>query len=155
NLSDTAIYYYKLSLNKFSKTNYDEELRNIYQGLYECYNLKGDFKNALHYHTALLDEEKKLLNVENNRQLALLNIAYDTERKEKDYQVLLKDNALKVSLLKSKNTVMWLVIVALGFTILLCLYIYNRFYTKKKANRQLKVLNHQVVQQNNELEKLN
>jgi signal transduction histidine kinase len=153
--NDTAIYYYVLCLNKLSKTNYDELLRNTYQGLFACYNRKNDYKNALYYHMALLETEKKLLNLENNRQLAMLNISFDTERKEKDYRGLLKDNELKASLLKSKNTVIWLTIVVLGFTILLCLYMYNRFYIKKKANKLLEELNYTITKQNIEFEKLN
>ncbi len=155
NKLDTAIFYYKLALSKLIKTNYDEDLLRIYLGLYKCYNNKQEYKEALTYHVALLETEKKLLNVENKRQLAILNIMFDTERKEKDYRVLLKDNELKASLLKSKNTFLWLIVVALGFMILLCLYLYNRFYVKKKANKQLEELNAKISSRNAEFEKLN
>ena len=149
-----AIYYYRLSLSRIDSTDYDEMLDEIYQGLFECYNTIGDYRTALEYHVLLLQTQKKLLNVENARQLAELNINFDLERKEKDYEVLRADNELKESLIKRKTTFIWLVVIALGFTIALCANIYNRLYSKKKANRQLEALNVTITEQNTALNKL-
>lgn len=149
-----AIYYYRLSLSRLDKTDYDEMLDEIYQGLFDCYNAINDYRTALEYHVLLLQTQKKLLNVENARQLAQLNIAFDLERKEKDYEVLRADNELKESLIKRKTTFIWLIVIALGFTIVLCLNVYNRLYAKKRANRQLETLNHTITEQNTALNKL-
>jgi len=154
-LMDTAIHYYQLCLNTLAKTNYDEMFRDAYQGLFECYSFKGEYKNALNYHILLLETVKGLLNVENNRQLASLNIAFETERKEKDNQVLRNENELKELQIKRNNLFMWFTVTLLGFTIILCFAIYNRFHAKKKANLLLEELNHKVTHQNSELEKLN
>lgn len=150
-----ALYYYTLSLSKLSSTDYDEMLQNVYQGLYECYSSKGDYRTALQYHVLLLETQKRLLNVENARQLSMLNISFDLERKVKDNEVLRADNELKESLIKRKTTFIWLVVIALGFTIVLCLNIYNRLYAKKRANRQLEALNLTVTEQNTKLALLN
>jgi signal transduction histidine kinase/Tfp pilus assembly protein PilF len=150
-----AIDFYQLSLAKVEKTNYDEIMEGIYDGLFQCYRSVGDYRSALQNHLLLLDVEKRLLNVENKRQLALLNISFDVERKDKDNLVLRTDNELKEVLINRKNALMWLVFVALGFTIAFCLIIYHRLYAKKKANRLLKDLNHKILNQNNELALLN
>ena len=150
-----ALYYYTLSLSKLSSTDYDEMLQNVYQGLYECYSSKGDYRTALQYHVLLLETQKRLLNVENARQLSMLNISFDLERKVKDNEVLRADNELKESLIKRKTTFIWLVVIALGFTLVLCLNIYNRLYAKKRANRQLEALNLTVTEQNTKLALLN
>ncbi len=150
-----ALYYYTLSLSRLSSTDYDEMLQNVYEGLYNCYSSKGDYKTALQYHVLLLETQKRLLNVENSRQLSMLNISFDLERKVKDNEVLRADNELKESLIKRKTTFIWLVVIALGFTIVLCLNIYNRLYAKKRANRQLEVLNLTVTEQNTKLALLN
>jgi signal transduction histidine kinase len=155
NKFDSAIIYYQKCINKLSKTNYDEILRNAYQGLYSCFYFKKDFKIALEYHQLLLQSEKNLLNVENNRQLAILNITFNNELKEKDNQVLRESNKLKEIEIKRETTLMWLIIVLLGLAIILCLFIYNRFYIKKKANTLLAELNKKIIQQNNELKNLN
>ena len=142
-------------MNKLIKTKYNEDLFRVYKGLFTCYNKKQDLKQAIAYHVLLFETEKKLLDVENKRQLAILNITFDTERKEKDYQVVLKDNALKASMLQSKSTFLWLIVVVLSFTILLCLYLYNRFYIKKRANKKLEELNLTITNRNLEFKKLN
>ncbi len=152
---DKAIYYYHLSLKKVQTTGYDEILEGIYRGLFECYILKGDYKSALENHIELLRIEKRLLNVENNHQLALLNISFDSERKDKDNQMLKADNEVKELLIKRKNILMWLVVSALGFTIVLCFAIYNRLYANRKANTMLTDLNAKITHQNNELATLN
>lgn len=152
---DSALYYYHFSLDKLRKSNYNEELLRALRGLYTCYLGKQDYKTALSYHEDMLNTEKKLLDVENQRQLALLNLTFDTERKERDYQQLEKDNQLNASELKSKNTFIWLIITLLCFTILLCLYFYNRFYFRKKAHQKLKSLNAQLRERNEGFEKLN
>jgi signal transduction histidine kinase/Tfp pilus assembly protein PilF len=152
---DSAIVYYNIALDKYGKTNYNEDLLRTYKGLYTSYLAKSDYKTALGYHESILETEKKLLDVENKRQLAIVNISFDTERKEQDYKVLLKDHELQASLIKSKNTFIWLIVAVLGFTILLCLYVYNRFYIKKKANKKLEDLNLTITDQNIQLKNLN
>ena len=153
--TDKAIEHYQLSLKKVQSTGYDEILEGIYRGLFECYQLKGNYQLALSSHIKLLEIEKRLLNVENNRQLALLNISFDSERKDKDNQMLKADNEVTELLLKRKNNLMWLSIAALGFTIALCFTIYNRLYVNRKANNTLKELNTKIILQNNELATLN
>src|SRR5262249_30224261 len=106
------------------------------------------------YHVALLETQRRLLDVEKARQLSVLTISFDLERKEKDNQVLRADNELKESLIKRKTTFIWLVVIALGFTLVLCLYIYNRLYAKKKVNYALARLNDQLETANREKDKL-
>ncbi len=150
-----ALSYYRLSLSRLSSTDYDEMLQNIYQGLYECYTYMRDYKTALQYHVLLLDAQKRLLNVETARQLSVLNITFDLERKEKDNEVLRADNALKESLIKRKTIFIWLIVIALGFSLVVCVSVYNRLYVKKAANRKLEVLNMTVTDQNTKLALLN
>jgi signal transduction histidine kinase len=150
-----ALSYYRLSLSRLSSTDYDEMLQDIYQGLYECYSGMHDYKTALQYHVLLLDTQKRLLNVESARQLAVLNISFDLERKEKDNEVLRADNELKESLIKRKTIFIWLIVIALGFSLVVCLSVYNRLYVKKAANRKLEALNMTVTDQNSKLAFLN
>jgi len=152
---DSALKYYTASLHKLSRSNYNDLLLKTYQGLFSIYKLKNKLEEAITYQTLVLETEKKLLDVENKKQLAILSITFDTERKERDYQVLLKDNALKASQLESKNTFIGLIVALLGFSVIFCLYMYNRLYVKKKANKLLEQLNHKIILQNAELEKLN
>src|SRR5208283_191206 len=57
---EKALTYYRLSINCLDKLNFDDLLCKNYQGLFSCYQHKGDYPQALHYHILLLDAEKKL-----------------------------------------------------------------------------------------------
>lgn len=54
------------------------------------------------------------------------NLYSERNDEEKDYEVLRADNELKELLIKRKTTFIWLIVIALGFTIALCLNVYNR-----------------------------
>ena len=154
-LVDKALGCFDVSLSNLKNLDFDELLQVNYKGLYECFNASGNYKKALQYHELLLETEKKLLNVENHRQLAILQLTFNTERKEKDNQVLRKDNELKAMTIKRKSTFLWLIVLLLFSSILLCINIYNRFYRKIKANKTLEELNSKITIQNKALEKLN
>ncbi|HEY4785601.1 MAG TPA: HAMP domain-containing sensor histidine kinase, partial [Bacteroidales bacterium] len=152
---DLAISQYLLSIKMIKESNLYEILQMDYQGLYECYYAQGNIRKALEYHVLLLDVEKELLNAENNRQLAILHISFESETKEKDNQVLRKDIELKEMTIKRKTTFIWLIILAFASSTLLCILLYRRYYSKQKANRVLESLNSKITKQNRELEKLN
>lgn len=150
-----AIPMFTLSIKKINESNLYDIIRDDYLGLYECYQWVGDVTQALHYHILLFDIEKKLLNTENNKQLAILQVSFDLERKEIDNNILRKDNDLKEMTIKRESAFLWLIIVALGFTVLLCILIYSRFKSKQRANKTLESLNIKILKQNETLEKLN
>lgn len=150
-----AISMFTLSLEKIKESNLYDIMRDNYLGLYECYLSAGDIKQALHYHVLILEIEKKLLDVENNKQLAILLISFDTERKEIDNRILKKDNELKEMTIKRESAFLWLFVAALGFSFLLSILIYGRFKNKQKANQILEDLNYKISKQNETLEILN
>jgi signal transduction histidine kinase len=153
--SQKALPYFELSLSCIQLTDMFDLYGDNYQGLYKCYAALGNFEKALYYHELLFETEKNSLNVANHRQLEVLQITYNNERKEKVNQVLRKENELKEMAIKRKNTFIGLIIALLLSSILLSLVIYNRFYNKIKANRKLEELNGKITIQNKALEKLN
>jgi signal transduction histidine kinase/tetratricopeptide (TPR) repeat protein len=150
-----AVFYYQHCLDLSLVLNLSELCRDACLGLYKAQINSGDSAKALAYYLRFSDYEKKLLKAENNRQLAELRITFESEKKEKDNQVLRKDNELKEMTIRRKSTLIVFFIVSLSLTFLLCLLIYYRFEHKRRANHQLEKLNNKVVQQNKELEKLN
>jgi signal transduction histidine kinase len=127
----------------------------IYKGLYDCYHAQNHIAEAHKYYVLYSQSEKNVLKAENNRQLTEMRILFDSEKKEKANEVLRKENELKAMTIKRKSALIWLTISALAFTILLSIYIYNRFNNKRKANIELERLNEKILHQNNKLEVLN
>jgi len=150
-----AIKRYESSLAIAKSANLEEMFRDIYHGLFRCYMAIQDSAGALRYHMLLSDAEMKKQKAENDQQLSELRIIFETEKQEKAYEVLRKDNELKEMTIKRKNAWIWMVIIALIFTLLFSILLFSRFNNKRKANRKLEELNNRILTQNKELEKLN
>jgi len=152
---DSAIPYFQNSLIKAQTSNLTEIVLYANQGLYQCYLNKQNLEKALDYYIRFSDTEKKKLQAENSQQLSELRVTFESEKKEKDNQFLRKENELKEMSIMRKSALMWLILIILAFTILLCILIYIRFETKRKANDELQILNDKILAQNRELDNLN
>jgi signal transduction histidine kinase len=115
----------------------------------------GDSSRALEYHLLLSEIEKNNLKAENDRQLAELRVSFDSEKKEKDNQVLRQENALKQMAIQRKNVIMWLIFSVLLLTVVLAILIYSRFEYKRRENKELGALNARILSQNQQLDRLN
>ena len=108
-----AIRYYSLSLDRIKNMDYDDIFQEDYKGMFSCYQALKQYKIALYYHCLLLETEKRLLSVENTRQMAIIQFSYNLEKKEKDNQVLRKDIELKEMTIKRKSAVMLFILALL------------------------------------------
>ncbi|NJK85740.1 MAG: hypothetical protein HC906_07005 [Bacteroidales bacterium] len=83
----------------------------------------------------------KLLKAENDRQLNELRLQFETEKKEKDNEMLRNENALNEMNIKRKNALLWMFIVVVLFSVIFVILIYSRLSQKRKANKELRKLN--------------
>jgi signal transduction histidine kinase len=134
----TAIVFFEKGLSKMGEANRSEFKSEAFFGLYKCHRQLGDFEKALQFHEHYAEAERNALLAENNQQLAELRVSFDMERKENDNQLLRQENELKQLALKQRAWIIWSTVVALFFTILLCLLIYNRYVQKRKSHTELK-----------------
>jgi signal transduction histidine kinase/Tfp pilus assembly protein PilF len=155
NQSDTARQSFGLCLEKAKAANLTQLYHHAYWGLYQCFLRQNNLTKSLEYYILFAEAEKKLMKTEDNQRLAELRISFETEKKEKDNEVLRKDNELKQMTILHKNAFIWMFIIALFFTIAFAIMFYFRFENKKKANRRLEQLNNQVTKQNLEFARLN
>jgi len=155
NQPDSARQSFELCLRKAKSANLTELNHDGYWGLYKCYLANNDYEKSLQYYTLFALAEKKLIQAENNHRLSELRITFESERKEKDNEVLRKDNELKKMTILRKDAFLWIFIIALVFTAVFTVMLYTRFESKKRANQGLEKLNNKIVKQNKELEKLN
>ncbi len=155
NLIDSAKQSYSLCLEKAKSANLTQLDHDGYWGLYQCYLSQHDFSKSLEYYIQYAQSEKKTIQAEDNHRLSELRISFETEKKEKDNEVLRKENELKEMTILHKNALIGMFIIALAFTIAFMFMFYFRFENKKKANKRLEQLNNQITIQNIELGKLN
>jgi two-component sensor histidine kinase/Flp pilus assembly protein TadD len=109
---------------------------------------KGNYERALFYTEELLEVKDKIMSKEKAESLALMQVRYETERKENQIVLLERDKALRDSQLELNQVWIRLLIggaVLLGIIVLL---IWNQFKMsqkgKEKVEMLLKELNHRV-----------
>ena len=153
--SDSAKQLFNLCLEKANSANLTQLSKDGYWGLYKCAVIEKDLIKSLENYIIFAEADKKLMKAEDNHRLAELRISFETEKKEKDNEVLRKDNELKQMTILHKNAFIWMFIIALFFTIAFTIMFYFRSENKKKANERLEQLNNHITNQNQKLENLN
>jgi len=155
NQPDSAQHLFELCLYKAKLANLTEVFHDSYWGLYRCYLIEGHYAKALQYYVLFSEADKKQIRAENNQELAELRLTFESEKKEKDNELLRQDNEFKKNTILRKDAFILMAVIALSISAVFALLFYTLFETKKKAHRKLAKLNDKVVIQNFELEKLN
>lgn len=82
----------------------NNELRDAYEGLAMAYEKTGSYKRAFEFQSNLTDLKDEMRSVENEEKLGNLRVQHDIETKEKEIQLLNKDNELQATQLDSAST---------------------------------------------------
>ncbi len=143
-----ALKYFEESNIIAAKTEYIDVMINNYHFISEMYEKTGDYKKALMFFSKSVSLKDSVFNVEKHKQFANMQTKYETEKKERQNQLLKAENDLKkVEIAKQKTQRNLLIIVV--FVILISLLMMSKLYKQKaKTNKIINV-------QKAELEKLN
>ena len=136
---DEAEKYYKLALKVAKESNFNEETVLCYESFSSLYRKKGQYEKALEYMTLFKELSDSLLNKENLKQLNELNAHYETERKEREIELLRKDSELNEKIIKQQKQVRWALLFGLFLLSFSVVSIYLRYRFKQKANRILEM----------------
>ena len=130
-------------------------LSNLYKG-------KGDLEKAYAYYKLYSEAKDTLLNEGNSKLITEMNTKYTTEKKEKEIELLKKNEDIQnLELAKKKNeldrqrTVSISVFVGFLLLMIVAVLMYSRFRLKKKANEQLQSAFNQIEDKNSQIEKSN
>jgi tetratricopeptide (TPR) repeat protein len=181
-LKDITVYCLKtlgdvnMALKKYDDAeNYYLEAENIateihakllisdgYLSLSNLYNNKQDLKKAYAYYKLYSETKDTLLNEGNSKLITEMNAKYTTEKKEKEIELLKKNEDIQtLELAKKKNelerqqTVSISVFVGFILLMIVAVLMYSRFRLKKKANEQLQSAFNQIEEKNTQIEKSN
>ena len=106
-LENQGVIYSNLGRHKEGVENLNQALRlveslgvkrhvkDIYTDLWQAYRDAGDYKSALESHIKLFDISKELGNKENENRLAELQVQYESEKKQKEIQLLTRDKQIQ------------------------------------------------------------
>ncbi len=128
---------------ELNATNY---MVRYYELLYKLYSGLGDYKAALDYHLKLYATEKDILTKTNSRRISQLQTQYDTLKKEKETEVLKRENKIqKLSLSKTRLTrntfIAGFLLLAVILTLLFKKYLHLfTFWKKQKYMGQFRLV---------------
>lgn len=130
-------------------------LRNGYFSLYELFSDQNDYDNALDYYKAYSVVKDSLISEQGKNKLAELRIKYETEEKERENEILRKNNSIQNLKLSRERNIRYFFSVILVLTIVLIVLLFNRYATRKRTAKILTEKNIQINKINQDLRKLN
>ncbi|MCX7611360.1 MAG: tetratricopeptide repeat protein [Ignavibacterium sp.] len=144
NRLDSAIYYYKLTLRTADSLHYNYLISYALENLSNLYSKKGDYRNAFENLKMFIKYKDSLDNIEKNSRIAQLEIAYETEQKDK----IIAQNKLE---LQQRN--LWLVISLISIVLIVSFTTFSYYHLKNKRERELKELEYKKELEKAQLEK--
>jgi two-component system, NarL family, sensor kinase len=140
-----ALSYQLKALELSQQLDSKDLLLNTYESLGVVNKNLNDYKQAFYYQGLANAVKDSMLNVENTKQIAEMQTKYDTDKKEKENQLLTSDNALKATTIQQQNTERNLLILSIVGIVLLSLLLYNRYKLKQKALFQKELIHEQTL----------
>lgn len=153
---------YRLALNYFFKSlsiaqeikSMDQIKRN-YNNISEAFKQTGKFEKAIKYKELYIDIKDSLFNIQKHNEISKIRTAFETEKKEKQIEILHKEKEAGEAELKRKNLAIWFAVSGLTFISLLVLLLYSRNRIKKKTNLKLSRINDELEKSEKQLKQLN
>ena len=114
-----------------------ENERQAAKELAETYAAVNDYKKAFAYHKKYKELNDSIFNEKNSKKMAELQARYDFEKKEKEIQLLKKNEEIQqLKLKRQKNFTYSLIIISL-LVLLIAILTYTRYRLKDRTNRAL------------------
>lgn len=134
NIPDSAVYYVKKGIDDAIKSGNNTYLMKNYQTLSSIYEKTGALGKALDMHKKFMGVKDSIFDTEKNKQIEEMTARFETEKKEKENQLLRKNIEIQ-----QRTTL--LLIISLVAIILIALLLYYFYRLKNKALKQQSKLN--------------
>lgn len=128
---------------------------DAYLGLTDWFKAQRDFEQAFVYHQKYTTLKDSLYNNQKSRQVAEMQVLYETEKKDLDNQALKDEKARQKAVIKQQRIITLLVVVALVVSIVLAYNLFRQRQQKQKVNELLKQKNEEIFTTNDILAELN
>ncbi|MCD4746251.1 MAG: tetratricopeptide repeat-containing sensor histidine kinase, partial [Bacteroidales bacterium] len=150
NYDSSKIYIDKvLEVAKSMKWNH--LLKSVYKSYADLYSAKGNYKKALEYYKLFKEVHDSLYSYESTKTIAEIQTKYEIVKKEKEIQLLQRDNEIKELELNKRRFERNSIFAGFILIVILVLVLYNRNRIKNKANKLLNEKNEQIENANSEL----
>jgi tetratricopeptide (TPR) repeat protein len=141
-----SLKYNNKALEIFKNIGNKEGIQNTYSSLSELYENLGNYELALTFHKLYIDIKDTLLNELSNKQIAEMNTKYESEKKEKDIQLLTKDKKLQVAEIGKQKLIKNLFIIGFAVAIIIAFIVLRLFKATKKQKIIIEHQNEQIFE---------
>lgn len=125
---EEALNYYFMVLDISQKTGSKLKIIQTLQKISKTYEKTNDFKKALEFSYKYIQLKDSILNAEMEYEISKLQLKYDTEKKDKEIKLLMKDAQIR------RNFVILLIAIITGLLVISIMFFYL-FKTKTKLLR--------------------
>ncbi|WP_266365414.1 histidine kinase dimerization/phosphoacceptor domain -containing protein [Tellurirhabdus rosea] len=129
-------------------------LRDIHRMLFRVDSARGSYLSAIRHFQLYKALNDSLFNEAKSKQLAQLQIQYDTRTKEQNIALLTKQSELQQSALKRARTTQTAMMFGAVLLAGLLGVSYNRYRLKQRSNRLLEAKQREIDQKNQSLEQI-
>jgi tetratricopeptide (TPR) repeat protein/serine phosphatase RsbU (regulator of sigma subunit) len=143
-----AINTLEKSTREFELLESNTLLTSNYRNLALLYSQQNNFKKAFENQLKYSNLNDSLFQESSFRQIAELQTKYESEKKEKEIELLNKENEIKEQ--RNKKTTSLLYAICIG-ALIVGYVIYNRYQFKQKANRKLELAYSEIEAKNKDI----
>lgn len=128
-----------------------KNLISNYRNWYRADSAMGNFDAALSHYKMLTAINDSSFNEAKIKQISELQIQYETEKKDKNIQLLSKQDLLQKKELHQASVLRNVTLAAFALLIIVLILLYNGFRLKQIANHKLELKQREINQKNQEL----
>lgn len=130
-----ALQHFNVSLEIFKKTKSTLQLEKIYKLLAETDQLAGDLNSSVKNYQLYIEIKDSIYEKDLSQQFVEMNTKYETEKKQKQNELLTTKNKLSEETIKEQKIFSYFIITALLLLSGLAYFIFRGLKQQKKANR--------------------
>ncbi|MEA2096361.1 MAG: tetratricopeptide repeat-containing sensor histidine kinase [Candidatus Cloacimonadota bacterium] len=150
-----AFIYINNALEIADKIESKHLQKNSYNNFSELYTAREDYQKALEYYKLYTEVKDSIFTEESSEKIAEMQTKYETEKKEKENEILKKDNDIqKLEINKQQNLRNSFIVISV-LVLILASVIYARYRSKQKINIILNQKNTLIENANTELNQKN
>jgi signal transduction histidine kinase len=152
---DEAFSYFQRSLKLAEEIEAKSLIKNSYQSLSNLYTIKENYQKAMEYFKLYTEVKDSIFTEESSEKIAEMQTKYETEKKEKENEILKKDNDIqKLEIIKQQNLRNSFIAIS-TLVLILAFVIYARYRSKQKTNIILNQKNTEIENANTKLNQKN
>jgi tetratricopeptide (TPR) repeat protein len=148
---DNAIDFFNTALISAREIKMKSHLQTISDKLSEVYELKGDYKQALIYYKDYSELKDSIMTQDGQKLISEMQVKYETDAKEKENQLLRKDQVINESRLRQQRFAIYTFIFVILAVIVFVIMLIRQNNQKKKANLELAKKNALITEQKKEI----